>query len=254
MDFEKISKFLVDFIKDQSARANVSHLVLGLSGGIDSAVVATLCARARLEKIHALLMPSTYSNSANLNDALNLCKKLKIEYKIIEIQPLIDAFLKTLQTNDKIRIGNISARIRMSLLYDYSAATKALVVGTSNKSELMLGYGTIYGDLACAFNPIGELFKSEIYDLAKFLELDEVFLQKAPSADLYKGQSDEAELGFSYAKIDEALKNLDDESFLERLDSELVLMVKKRVKAYAFKSKMPQIAQLRSLIDENDLA
>ncbi|EFC32750.1 NAD+ synthetase [Campylobacter jejuni subsp. jejuni 414] len=190
-------------------------------------------------------MPTQISNKANLEDALRLCKDLELEYKIIEIQSILDAFLRQSESITQIAIGNFAARIRMSLLYDYSALKNSLVVGTSNKSELLLGYGTIYGDLACAFNPIGELYKSEIYTLAKHLNLYENFIKKAPSADLWENQSDEADLGFTYAKIDEGLKALEnnDEKLLKTLDISLIAMLKNRIQKNAFKRKMPEILE-----------
>ena len=160
-------------------------------------------------------MPTQHSNEANLKDALKLCEDLNLRYKVINIETILQAFLKESEMTNQIRTGNYAARIRMSLLYDYSALKNYLVVGTSNKSELMLGYGTIYGDLACAFNPIGGLYKSEIYTLAKYLNLDTNFLQKAPSADLWENQSDEEDLGFSYALIDEGLRALEKNDTLQ---------------------------------------
>ncbi|NDJ27906.1 NAD(+) synthetase [Campylobacter sp. MIT 12-8780] len=246
MDFAFLEKKLCKFIQDELENARVKGVVLGLSGGIDSALVATLCKKALGEKVFALLMPSQFSNETNLKDALKLCENLKLEYKIINIENILKAFLQNIQNPDKIRIGNLSARIRMSLLYDYSAFKNALVVGTSNKSELMLGYGTIYGDLACAFNPIARLYKSEIFEFAQFLGLDEVFIKKAPSADLYEGQSDEKELGFSYAQIDEALKALEanDKSTLTKLEPKLLEMIEKRKRQNAFKLELPRFISL----------
>ncbi|HDZ4932157.1 TPA: NAD+ synthase [Campylobacter jejuni] len=245
MDWQKITEKICDFIKEKVKSSQTQGVVLGLSGGIDSALVATLCKRALKKNVFALLMPTQISNKANLEDALRLCKDLELEYKIIEIQSILDAFLRQSESITQIAIGNFAARIRMSLLYDYSALKNSLVVGTSNKSELLLGYGTIYGDLACAFNPIGELYKSEIYTLAKHLNLYENFIKKAPSADLWENQSDEADLGFAYAKIDEGLKALEnnDEKLLKTLDISLIAMLKNRIQKNAFKRKMPEILE-----------
>lgn len=247
MDYEKILELLCKFIKEKVINAKAKGVVLGLSGGIDSAVVAHLCKKALNDRVFACLMPSASSNKDNLKDAQELCKELKIEHKIVPIQEILDVFLKKCEQADKIRIGNIAARIRMSLLYDYSALKNALVVGTSNKSELLLGYGTVYGDLACAFNPIGELYKSEIYEFARHLKLNENFIKKAPSADLWEGQSDESDLGFSYSLIDKGLKALekDDKKELEKLDRALLNALKLRINHNAFKRKMPEIANLR---------
>lgn len=246
MNFSLIKDKLIHFIKEQVQESGLKGALLGLSGGVDSAVVATLCKEALNENCFALLMPSQFSNENNLKDALNLCQILNLKHEIIEIKDILNAFLKASPTKDRLRIGNLSARIRMSLLYDYSARLNYLVAGTSNKSELTLGYGTIYGDLACAFNPIGELYKSDIYELARFLSLPEIFITKPASADLYAGQSDEAELGFSYAKIDTLLKAKDkgDESVLNTADKELLKMIELRESKNAFKRRLPTIAKL----------
>ncbi|ELK6816414.1 TPA_asm: NAD(+) synthetase [Campylobacter jejuni] len=246
MDWQKITEKMCDFIQEKVKNSQSQGVVLGLSGGIDSALVATLCKRALKENVFALLMPTQISNKANLEDALRLCADLNLEYKIIEIQSILDAFIKQSENTTLVSLGNFAARIRMSLLYDYSALKNSLVIGTSNKSELLLGYGTIYGDLACAFNPIGSLYKSEIYALAKYLNLHENFIKKAPSADLWENQSDETDLGFSYAKIDEGLKALEtnDEKLLRTLDPSLIAMLKNRMQKNAFKGKMPEILEI----------
>ncbi|RTI85983.1 NAD+ synthase [Campylobacter jejuni] len=246
MDWQKITEKMCDFIQEKVKNSQSQGVVLGLSGGIDSALVATLCKIALKENVFALLMPTQISNKANLEDALRLCADLNLEYKIIEIQSILDAFIKQSENTTLVSLGNFAARIRMSLLYDYSALKNSLVIGTSNKSELLLGYGTIYGDLACAFNPIGSLYKSEIYALAKYLNLHENFIKKAPSADLWENQSDEVDLGFSYAKIDEGLKALEnnDEKLLKILDPSLIAMLKNRMQKNAFKGKMPEILEI----------
>ncbi|ECL3020140.1 TPA: NAD+ synthase [Campylobacter jejuni] len=246
MDWQKITEKMCDFIQEKVKNSQSQGVVLGLSGGIDSALVATLCKIALKENVFALLMPTQISNKANLEDALRLCADLNLEYKIIEIQSILDTFIKQSENTTLVSLGNFAARIRMSLLYDYSALKNSLVIGTSNKSELLLGYGTIYGDLACAFNPIGSLYKSEIYALAKYLNLHENFIKKAPSADLWENQSDEGDLGFSYAKIDEGLKALEtnDEKLLRTLDPSLMAMLKNRMQKNAFKGKMPEILEI----------
>lgn len=244
MNYELLERKLIDFIQKQVQAAGLKGALLGLSGGVDSAVVATLLKRALNENCFALLMPTKFSNENNLKDALHLCEILNLKHEIIEIQGILDSFLKASFTQDKTRIGNFSARIRMSLLYDYSAKLDFLVAGTSNKTELTLGYGTIYGDLACAFNPIGELYKSDIYEFAKFLNLPEIFITKPASADLYEGQSDEAELGFSYAKIDTLLKARDSGESLASADKDLLKMIELRERQNAFKRRLPTIAIL----------
>lgn len=243
MDFEKLERKIGDFIKERVNLAGAKGVIVGLSGGLDSALVATLCHKVLNKSVFALIMPSKSSNEANLKDALMLCENLNLAYEIVQIQPILDAFTKTCHELDKTRLGNLCARIRMSLLYDFSALKGYLVVGTSNKSERMLGYGTIYGDLACAFNPIGELYKSDIFEFAKFLGLPQCFIDKAPSADFYEGQSDESELGFKYADIDELLKALKkaNTQIIAKADKNLLEMVEKRIKKNAFKNAMPTI-------------
>ena len=247
-DYKKIEADLIEFLRNYAHKSGVKNLLLGL----DSAVVATLCAKALPSNSHALLMPTSSSNPTNLNHAIKLCEKLKINFKILNIQNVIDAYAGTIGENlSPVRLGNLCARARMSLLYDYSASIDALVVGTSNKSELTLGYGTIFGDTACAINPIGELYKTEIFEFAKFLKIDEEIINKAPSADLWQGQSDEAEIGYSYEKIDEILKALEnferdkDERILNALDKTALNEISKRVKTNEFKRRMPAIAQIK---------
>lgn len=243
MDFEKLERKIGDFIKERVNLAGAKGVIVGLSGGLDSALVATLCHKVLNDSVFALIMPSKSSNEANLKDALMLCESLNLAYETVQIQPILDAFTKSCHALDKTRLGNLCARIRMSLLYDFSALKGYLVVGTSNKSERMLGYGTIYGDLACAFNPIGELYKSDIFEFAKFLGLPQCFIDKAPSADFYEGQSDEGELGFKYADIDELLKALKkaNTQIIAKADKNLLEMVEKRIKKNAFKNAMPTI-------------
>ncbi|MFQ6342046.1 NAD+ synthase [Campylobacter sp. VTCC 70190] len=242
---DKIKK-IENFIQEKIKNSQTQGAILGLSGGIDSALVAMLCKRALKDKVFALLMPTQSSNKSHFQDALRLCDSLELEYKIIEIQNILDAFLKQSENTTALALGNFAARIRMSLLYDYSSLKNYLVVGTSNKSELMLGYGTIYGDLACAFQPLGSLYKSQIYALSKHLHLHENFITKTPSADLWENQSDEADLGFSYAQIDEGLKALEtrDEKVLARLNPALISMLQTRMQKNAFKRKMPEILEL----------
>ena len=248
-DYESIKKILVGFLKDYiTKKSKAKNLLIGVSGGIDSAVVATLCAAAMPKNTHALIMPTNASSTKNIDDALNLCKKLGLNFKILNIQAILDAFGDSIGENiDKLRKGNLSARVRMSLLYDYSASINALVVGTSNKSELMLGYGTIFGDLACAINPIGELYKTEIFEFAKYLGVDENIINKAPSADLWEGQSDENDIGYTYETIDEILKGIAGGNLgasVDKFGQDTVDEIVKRVESNKFKRQMPLIAKI----------
>jgi NH(3)-dependent NAD(+) synthetase len=237
--FSKIEDFLIGYVRESGAKG----FVVGVSGGVDSAVVAVLCKKTDLPT-YALIMPTTGSNPRNIDDALRFCSDFKIDYEIINIQPVLDGFKSAVSDISGLREANLTARIRMSLLYDRSAKLNSLVVGTSNKSERMLGYGTIYGDTACALNPIGDLFKTEIFALANFLGISENIVHKAPSADFWEGQSDEADLGYSYEKIDVALRAIERGESLDGFDAELVKTVQKRIKNNAFKLNLPPIARL----------
>ena len=253
-----IADYLVRFLDNEVRKSGLDRVVVGLSGGIDSAVVAMLAHRAFGADLLCVMMPSHYSSSSSIEDAKELCEGFDLRYEIHSIEPMLRAYEIAHPDMDRLRIGNLSARLRMATLYDISAKERALVVGTSNKSELMLGYGTLYGDLASALNPIGDLYKSEIYDLARYLEVPQSILQKPPSADLWSGQSDEAELGYSYEAIDAALrlyveKRLSDEEILARgIDPALLDMIKKRINANQFKRKMPIIAKLTSRTINHD--
>lgn len=217
---------------------------------MDSAVVAILCKEAFADNLNCVLMPSQFSSKSSIDHALEVCEKFDIKYEIISIEPMVSGFIKNMN-EDRLRIGNFSARMRMSVLYDVSSREKSLVVGTSNRSEILLGYGTIFGDTACAINPIGEIYKSDEFDFAKFLEVPESILNKAPSADLWEGQSDEEELGYSYKQMDDLLKVMIDENkskeeLLELgFEEEFINKINNRVKANAFKGKLPTIAKIR---------
>ncbi|HRM35039.1 MAG TPA: NAD(+) synthase, partial [Aliarcobacter cryaerophilus] len=149
---KNIKQNLMSFLKEEVLKTGLKKVTLGLSGGLDSAVVAVLCKEVFDDNLNCVLMPSQYSSKASVEDAIELCKKFDIKHEIVSIEPMLSAYLKNMDENS-LRIGNFSARLRMSVLYDISARENSLVVGTSNKSELLLGYGTIFGDLACAINP-----------------------------------------------------------------------------------------------------
>ncbi|MCG3675560.1 NAD+ synthase [Aliarcobacter butzleri] len=248
-DWKKIKQYLISFLKDEVSKAGFEKVTVGLSGGLDSAVVAILCKEAFGKNLNCVLMPSQFSSQSSIEHAIEVCKKFDIRYDIVSIEPMVSAFLKNMD-NDKLRIGNFSARMRMSVLYDISFKEKSLVVGTSNKSELLLGYGTIFGDIACAINPIGEIYKSDEFEFAKLLGVPESILTKAPSADLWEGQSDEDELGHTYKEIDDLLKLMvDDKKSKDELlklgfEASFIDKINNRMKANAFKGKLPTIAKL----------
>ena len=246
---KNIKQNLISFLKEEVLKTGLKKVTLGLSGGLDSAVVAVLCKEVFDDNLNCVLMPSQFSSKASIDDAVELCKKFDIKYEIVSIEPMLSAYLKNMEENS-LRIGNFSARLRMSVLYDISARENSLVVGTSNKSELLLGYGTIFGDLACAINPIGDIYKSDLFEFAKYLGVNDSILKKAPSADFYEGQSDEADLGYSYSKIDSLLKKMIDENRSKDellalgFEDEFIETIKKRVKINEFKRRLPIIAKI----------
>ncbi len=249
-DWKKIKQDLILFLKTEVEKAGLKKVTVGLSGGLDSAVVAILCKEAFEDNLNCVLMPSQFSSKSSIDDAVELCEKFDIKYEIISIEPMVSGFIKNMN-EDRLRIGNFSARMRMSVLYDISSREKSLVVGTSNRSEILLGYGTIFGDTACAINPIGEIYKSDEFEFAKMLGVTNAILNKAPSADLWEGQSDEEELGYSYKQMDDLLKLMIDENKSKEdlislgLKEEFINKINNRVKANAFKGKLPTIAKIR---------
>jgi len=197
---------LVEFIRNEVERVGFSNVVLGLSGGIDSAVSAFLAAEAlSQEHVWAILMPYKSSSPQSIADAKEVVEATGIHSTLIEITPMIDAYFKRYPDASRLRMGNKMARERMTILYDHSSLYHALVLGTSNKTELLLGYGTIFGDMASSINPIGDLYKTQIWQLAEALGVPKHIIMKKPSADLWTGQTDEDELGFTYEDVDTLL-------------------------------------------------
>ena len=250
INWQSIKEQLINFLQEEVKKTGLNKVTVGLSGGLDSAVVAVLCKEAFGDNLNCVLMPSQFSSKESIQDATQLCEKFDIKYETLSIAPMVEGFIANMN-GDKLRIGNFSARMRMSVLYDVSSREKSLVVGTSNRSEILLGYGTIYGDTACAINPIGQIYKSDEFEFARFLGVTEAILNKAPSADLWEGQSDEAELGYSYKQMDDVLKELFDNGksasdlISNGVDEKLVNMCINRFKANEFKGKMPTIANIK---------
>lgn len=257
MDYKNLEYKLVEFLEKSLKKTKQKNFIIGISGGLDSAVVSALCSKIKNAQTLGVIMPTKYSNSKNLDDATRHCDKFKIPFEIIQIQPFIDEFLKIQPNSTKLEIGNFTARIRMNLLFDYSAKNHGVVVGTSNLSERLLGYGTIYGDMACAFNPIGEIFKTEIFEFAKFLKIDNKIIKKAPSADLWNGQSDEKDLGYSYKNLDAVLSQIyDNKANLKNLKTEfgdeIVKFALNRIRTNKFKLIQPKIAKIRKNLRTNN--
>lgn len=211
IDPEWTARILCAFLRHEIERTGLREAVLGLSGGIDSALVAFLAARALgPQRVHAILMPCRSSSPDSISDAQAVVDSLGISSERVDISAMVDGFVSAAGPADDLRMGNVMARCRMIVSYDRSAQRRALVLGTSNKTELLLGYGTLHGDLASALNPIGDLYKSQVRALSRHLQVPQAILDKAPSADLWPGQTDEHELGFSYDTADRVLALLVD--------------------------------------------
>jgi len=246
-----VEKILTKFIRDELSKANYTKGILGLSGGLDSTVCAFLASKALKPKnVTALIMPYGITFNSDVSDATDVVKLLGIRSKTIDISPMVDAYYKKHPSDNKILIGNKMARERMSILYDYSAREKALILGTSNKTELLLGYGTIHGDMACAVNPLGDLYKTQIRQLAEYLNVPKKIRRKAPTAGLWAGQTDEDELGMTYNEIDKLLIQLVDgrkskENVLAMgFPRKIVEKILKLIKDSEFKRNLPPIAKL----------
>ena len=242
---------LVGFLRKEVRRVGYDKVVLGLSGGVDSSLVAGLAAKALgHQNVIGVAMPYRLSNPQSQADAEVVAKRFEIQFRVVEITPQVDAYFERHPDAGDARRGNKMARERMSVLYDQSSAENALVVGTSNKTELLLGYGTIFGDMASALNPLGDLYKSQVWQLAAHVGVPQQVISKAPSADLWEGQSDEQELGFSYPVVDQLLFNLVDrrvtaEELVEMgHDRDFVDAVIKRVRINQYKRRPPIIAKL----------
>lgn len=244
-------KILTGFIKSELNRVGFSKAVIGLSGGIDSALSLALTAEAiGQENVLAVRMPYKASSQDSLDDAQRCIEAFGVQSKTIEITDIADPLIALDPEMSKTRKGNIMARSRMIVLYDQSEAFGGLVIGTSNKTEILLGYSTIFGDSASALNPIGDLYKTQVRQLSRALGVPSEVIDKPPSADLWADQTDEKELGFTYAAVDKLFYLLIDQRYSvpecidAGFDTAFVNAVVKRVRQNQFKRMMPPIAKI----------
>ena len=246
-------RIIVNFIHQEVYQNGFKRAVIGVSGGIDSALSAFLAVEALgAENVLGIRMPYETSSPESLADADKVIEQLGIPHQTIEITPMVQPLIDHYPAMSNLRQGNIMARQRMIILYDQSAAFGGLVVGTSNKTEFLLGYSTLYGDSAVAFQPIADLYKNQVRQLARAMAVPQSILEKAPSADLWEGQTDEDELGYTYDTADQLLYLLIDERYtpdecvVAGFDHDFVERVWERVRRNHYKRTMPNICKLSS--------
>ena len=249
LNIEKTNQDIVNFIKSKVSEAKTDGIIVGLSGGIDSTLVAHLaCEALGNDKVFGIIMPSTTTPTEDKIHGIEIAQKLGIDYKEIAIDSILNEFLSMTQLEEnKLAIGNLKARIRMSIIYYYANANNYLVCGTGNKSELLIGYFTKYGDGACDIEPIGDLYKTEVYKLSQHLDVPKEILEKPPRAGLWNNQTDEDELGMSYDLIDQILylctekkmKNTEIAEELEIPASDVDMIITKIIRS-THKSKVPE--------------
>jgi NAD+ synthase len=251
IDTDVARRVIGQFIRGQLRQAGFERAVLGLSGGIDSGLVAYLVAEAiGANKLLCVLMPYQTSSPASRADAEEVVRRLGAASEVVDISPMVDGFFARDPEASPLRRGNFMARQRMAVLYDRSVTWRGLVVGTGNKTESLIGYTTLFGDSASAFNPIGDLYKSQVRQLAAAIGVPEAIIRKAPSADLWPGQTDEIEAGFSYPELDRLLfwridkRRTDEEMAGLGFAPELVARVDRMIATSEFKRQVPPIAKL----------
>lgn len=244
-------RILTGFIHTEITRVGYQRAVVGLSGGVDSSLSCFLAAEALgPENVLAVYMPHKVSQVESLEHAQMVVDQLGVQSKNIPITGMVDDYIGRFPDADQVRRGNVMARARMIVLYDQSEVFEGLVVGTGNKTEILLGYTTLYGDSACALNPLGDLYKTQVRQLAREMGIPKEIIQKPPSADLWVGQTDEGELGFTYEEVDQLLYLLVDERYSPEdcieagFSEEFVWSVIERVRRNHFKRVLPPIAKL----------
>lgn len=259
LDWDLCTKILSGFIQSEVRRAGFHRVIVGLSGGVDSSLAASLAAAAMGPgNVWGVGMPYKASSPESLTHARLIAEKLGINFFQVDITPQIDAYFAAFPDADHIRRGNKMARERMTVLYDHSARLEALVLGTSNKTELLLGYGTLYGDMASALNPIGDLYKTQVRCLASHLAVPPEIVGKQPSADLWVGQTDEEELGFTYEAVDRLLYYLVDRRYKPPalielgFEAQFVEAVSRKIQSSQYKRRPPVIAKISGRTIDRD--
>ncbi len=244
-------QILTGFIKSELGRMGFTRAIINLSGGLDSALSCALAVQALgAENVMALRLPYRTSSPDSLEHAQLMIDQFKVQSKTIDITGMVDALIEHDADMSNTRKGNIMARARMIVLYDQSEVFKALPIGTSNKTEILLGYSTMWGDMASAVNPIGDLYKTQARQLSRAMAIPGEIMDKPPSADLWAGQTDEGELGFTYEEVDKLLYLLVDQRYSaqecieEGFDEKFVNAVITRVRRNQFKRMMPPIAKV----------
>lgn len=240
---EEIQQKIIDFIRKETDGKSV---VISLSGGIDSALTASLAVKALgKDKIQALLLPSASNTRDEMKLAVLIANLLEIKYKILDIEKILQVYLENCDYfKTKLSVGNLKARIRMSLLYGLASTTKSMVVGTGNKSEIMIGYFTKYGDAGCDLLPIGDLYKTQVRALAKYMNIPQAIIDQAPTAGLWIGQTDENEIGILYEELDKILEAMENKKNLSNFNEAEVQLVQKYIKRTQHKRKMPKICKI----------
>ena len=251
IDTDVARRVIGAFIRGQLRQAGFERAVLGLSGGIDSALVAYLVAEAiGPDQLLCVLMPYRTSSDASRTDGEEVVRRLGVASELVDISPMVDGFFAAQPDATQLRRGNFMARQRMAVLYDRSVTWGGLVVGTGNKTESLIGYTTLFGDSACAFNPIGDLYKSQVRQVAAAIGVPDTIIRKAPSADLWPGQTDETEAEFSYPVLDRLLfwrvdkRRSDEEMTGLGFDPALVARIDRMIATSEFKRQVPPIAKL----------
>lgn len=254
-----LRRILTAFIANEVRKVGVERVVVGLSGGVDSALSCMLAAEALgPNNVLAIKMPYRTSSPESRAHADLVIAKAGVASLEIEITPQIDAYFARFPDADRVRQGNKMARERMSILYDHSARWQALVLGTSNKTELLLGYGTLHGDMASAVNPLGDLYKTQVWALAAHVGVPPEIVHKQPTADLWAGQTDEAELGFGYREVDQLLYCMVDlrysraELLAAGFPEAFVRRVSEMVRNSQFKRRLPIIAKVSQRTIDRD--